>query len=141
MLKTYVAVKALIKKGDNFLILKNKDSDQNDNLCGWETPGGRLEDGEEVINGLKREIREEAGLVTEILFPFNAYSGDTSAENAIIGISYLAEYVDGEVVIDTEEHSEFKWASMKEIRSLVSSVGLQKEIDAYEKFMEYIKEA
>ncbi|MFC1622462.1 hypothetical protein ACFL1Y_00490 [Patescibacteria group bacterium] len=34
MLKSYIAVKALIKKDNQFLVLKNIDNNQ------WETPGG-----------------------------------------------------------------------------------------------------
>jgi len=140
MLKTYVAVKALIKKENTFLILKNKDSTQSDDLCGWETPGGRLEENEEILDGLKRETKEETDLTIKILFPFNVYSGDTSAENAIIGINYLAEYVSGNVVIDSNEHSKFKWCTTEEIRKLTRSFGLQKEIDAYERFRKCVIE-
>lgn len=135
MLRSYIAVKALIKNKDTFLILKNKDSDKNDELGGWETPGGRLEDNEEIIFGLKREIGEESGLETNILFPFNVYSGSVKPENAIIGINFLAEYINGEVKIDKSEHSKFMWATVQQIKQLTRSVGLQKEIDAYNNFL------
>lgn len=139
MLLTYIAVKALIKNKETFLILKNKDSDQNDELSGWETPGGRLENGEEILTGLKREIKEETGLETNILFPFNAYSGSTEPEDAIIGINYIAEYTGGDVIIDPNEHSKYKWATIPEIRKLTKSIGLQKEINACEGFLNKIK--
>lgn len=139
MLKTQIAVKALIKNGDKFLILKNKDSDLTNPFAGWETPGGRLNDGEEIMAGLNRELREETGLVVDVLFPFNAYSGSTKLEDAIIGINYLANYVNGDVVMDPNEHIEYKWATMAELRELKDSVGLQLELDAYEKFLEKIK--
>jgi len=135
MLRSYIAVKALIKNKDSFLILKTVDSDQNNNLSGWETPGGRLEIGEEIINGLKREIKEETGLSVKILFPFNAFSVNVGQEDSIIGINYLAEYNGGEVKIDTNEHSHYQWINISDIRKLKDSIGLQKEIDAYEKFM------
>ena len=93
MLRSYIAVKALIKNKDSFLILKTADSDQNNNLSGWETPGGRLEVGEEIVNGLKREIKEETGLNLKILFPFNAFSANVGKEDSIVVINYLAEYI------------------------------------------------
>ena len=135
MLKPYIAVKALIKNKDTFLILKTKSSDQDDELVGWETPGGRLEDREEIIFGLNREITEETGLKTNVLFPFNVYSENTTLENAIIGINFLAEYIDGDVRIDKNEHSKFMWATIQQIKELVRSNGLQKEINAYEEFI------
>jgi len=141
MLRSYIAVKALIQNKDTFLILKTKDSDQNDKLAGWETPGGRLEDGEEILFGLKREIVEETGLEINVLFPFNVYSGNTTLENAIIGINFLAEHIDGDIKIDKREHSKFMWATVQQIKQLVRSVGLQKEIDAYNSFLNKLQKA
>ena len=140
MLQSYVAVKALIKNKDSFLILKTTDSDQNNNLSGWETPGGRLEVGEEITDGLKREIKEETGLIAEILFPFNAFSSNVGREDSIVGINYLAEYKEGEIKIDINEHSHYQWANISDIRKLKDSIGLQKEIDAYERFMDKCKQ-
>jgi len=140
MLQSYIAVKALIKNKDSFLVLKTTDSNQSNNLSGWETPGGRLEVGEEIIDGLKREIKEETGLIVKILFPFNAFSANVGREDSIIGINYLAEYSEGEVKIDTNEHSNYRWLNMSDIRKLKDSIGLQKEIDAYERFIDKYKE-
>lgn len=139
MLQSYIAVKALIKNKNSFLVLKTKDSDQNNNLSGWETPGGRLEVGEEIINGLEREIKEETGLIVKILFPFNAFSANIGREDSIVGINYLAEYNGGEIRIDTNEHSGYQWINISDIRKLKDSIGLQKEIDAYERFMDNYK--
>lgn len=140
MLQSYVAVKALIKNKDSFLVLKTTDSNQSNNLSGWETPGGRLEVGEEIIDGLKREIKEETGLIVKILFPFNAFSANVGREDSIIGINYLAKYSEGEVKIDTDEHSNYRWLNISDIRKLKDSIGLQKEIDAYERFIDKYKE-
>ena len=140
MLQSYIAVKALIKNKDSFLVLKTTDSNQSNNLSGWETPGGRLEVGEEIIDGLKREIKEETGLIVKILFPFNAFSANVGREDSIIGINYLAEYSEGEVKIDTNEHSNYRWLNMSDIRKLKDSIGLQKEIDAHERFIDKYKE-
>lgn len=140
MLQSYIAIKALIKNKDSFLILKTADSNQNNDLSGWETPGGRLEIGEEIIDGLNREIKEETGLSVKILFPFNAFSANVGREDSIIGINYLAEYSGEEVEINTNEHSNYQWINIPDIRKLKDSIGLQKEIDAYEKFIDGCKE-
>lgn len=139
MLKTQIAVKALIKNGDKFLILKTKDSDSDNPLTGWETPGGRLEDDEEIIVGLNRELKEETELVVDILFPFNAYTGSAKPEDAIIGINYLANYIDGGVTLDSNEHVEYKWVTIAEMREIKNSIGLQLELDAYERFLDKTK--
>lgn len=139
MLRSYIAVKALIKNKDSFLILKTADSKQDNNLSGWETPGGRLEVGEEIVDGLKREITEETGLSVKILFPFNTFSANVGREDSIIGINYLAEYNGGEIRIDTNEHSHYQWIDISDIRKLKDSIGLQKEVDAYEGFVDKLK--
>jgi ADP-ribose pyrophosphatase YjhB (NUDIX family) len=139
MLKTYVAVKALIKNGDKFLILKTEDSDQNNPLIGWETPGGRLNDAEDIMVGLDREIKEETGLEVKVFFPFNTYTGSLKPESEIIGINYLAEYISGEVKMDPGEHVQYKWVTKQEIRDLKENIGLQLEFDAYERFLGEIK--
>lgn len=142
MLQSYIAVKALIKNKDSFLILKTTDSNQKNDLSGWETPGGRLEVGEEIVDGLKREIKEETGLSVKILFPFNVFSANVGREDSIIGINYLTEYNRGEVKININinEHSNYQWVNISEIRKLKDSIGLQKEIDAYERFIDSCKE-
>ncbi len=133
MLKSYIAVKALIKKDNKFLILKNIDNNQ------WETPGGRLEDNEDLIEGLNREVKEETGLEIKVLFPFHTHSANLDKDNPIIGITYLCEYVSGEIALDKNEHSAYKWLTLEEIKKLKNSLGIQYEIGSYEKILKLIK--
>jgi ADP-ribose pyrophosphatase YjhB (NUDIX family) len=133
MLKTFIAVKALIKKDNQFLVLKNIDNNQ------WETPGGRLEDKEDLINGLNREVKEETNLEVNILFPFHTHSANLDKDNPIIGITYLCEYVSGEITLDQTEQSEYKWLTLEEIKELKDSVGIQYEIGSYERVIKLIK--
>lgn len=37
--------------------------------------------------------------------------------------------------MDDKEHSRYQWINISEIRKLKDSIGLQKEINAYEKFV------
>jgi len=140
--KSYIVVKVLIRKKNTFLILKTMESNQNDELVGWETPGGKLEAREDVIDGLKREVLEETGLRINLLSPFNVYSGYSFSfdkDTNVIGINFLAEYLEGEVVIDPHEHTHYQWITVDQIRTLRKSLGLQKEIDAYEQFINKYK--
>lgn len=135
--KSFIVVKALIKKGDKFLLLK-KAKGGNSQSAGRETPGGHLEEGEEFLVGLAREIKEETGLSVRILFPFNAYWVQVESNESLIGINYLAEWQSGDPII-SNEHNRYQWASVIEIRTLNESKGLQKEIDAYEMFTRNVK--
>lgn len=55
-----VAVSGLIENDEGkILLVKSPDR-------GWEIPGGQIEIGENLINGLKREIKEENGMTIGI---------------------------------------------------------------------------
>jgi len=50
-----ISVRALIQDGDKVLLAKE------DYEGVWETPGGKLKEGESVFDCLKREVKEETG--------------------------------------------------------------------------------
>lgn len=103
--KISFAVKGLIKKDDQYLILKR--SDWTPDI--WELPGGRLEFGETAQDTLIREMREETGLeVTpkEIIGTFDKFIDNWQ----ITGIIYECTSEDCDVKI-SPEHNEFKWVS------------------------------
>jgi 8-oxo-dGTP diphosphatase len=51
---------ALIERSAGLLLVRNK---RRDGSHDWSTPGGVIEDGEELLAGLAREVEEETGLV------------------------------------------------------------------------------
>jgi 8-oxo-dGTP pyrophosphatase MutT (NUDIX family) len=114
--KSFIVVKALIKKDDTFLLLKKAGSD-NSPLAGWETPGGHLEEGEELLVGLAREIKEETGLSVDIKYPFHTHWIQMEDGQSLVGISYFAEWQSGIPVV-SDEHSQYQWADIAKIRTL-----------------------
>ena len=61
--KTAASVKALIMRNEEVLILVKPNGD-------LDLPGGRVEEGEGILETLHREISEETGLKVEIFNPF-----------------------------------------------------------------------
>ena len=51
---------ALIESADGLLLVRNK---RRDGSHDWSTPGGVIEEGEDLLDGLAREVEEETGLV------------------------------------------------------------------------------
>lgn len=65
-MKTQIVLTGILRNKDLFLIVKRN---ENDNLYpgAWEFPGGHLEDGETIKEGLKRELLEEIGLQMSLI--------------------------------------------------------------------------
>lgn len=86
----------------------------------YELPGGHVEFGETMIEGLKREIREEFNLEINIGEPFYVftYTSKNDTEHTI-EVDYLATLVnpDQEIKLRPEDHSEFHWISEDEVVS------------------------
>ena len=60
-MKTSIVITGILKDKDLFLAVKRNESD--DLFPGaWEFPGGHLEKGETLKEGLKRELKEEIGI-------------------------------------------------------------------------------
>lgn len=87
----------------------------------YELPGGHIDYGENVIDGLKREIMEEFGMRTNIGDPFavftylNELKGSHSVE-----IIYFATFIDPlrNIAFNPEDHSEFMWVSEDELHKV-----------------------
>jgi 8-oxo-dGTP diphosphatase len=57
--RSWVVGGALIRHGDGLLMVSNR---RRDGSVDWTPPGGVIDAGEELLEGLAREVREETGL-------------------------------------------------------------------------------
>lgn len=65
-----IAVKAFIVKDQKALLIKRRPDDVH-NPGKWDIPGGRLEPGENPLDGIKRECKEEVGFDIEVAMPLD----------------------------------------------------------------------
>ena len=73
----------------------------------WDIPGGTLEDGEDPIDGAKREILEETGLKMDDLSLFAHTSNvDEEKNKQFVRLIFIGKYSGGEVAVDQKEHQD-----------------------------------
>ena len=78
----------------------------------WELPGGKIEPDENEKDCLKRELKEEFGIETEI-GDFMAENTFNYGEKVVRLLGFHTKYVSGE--FQPNAHSEIKWASIDEL--------------------------
>lgn len=76
----------------------------------FELPGGHIEYGEDIVEGLKREFREEFDLeivVGDVFYVFTYLNGNAYS----VEVDYFAELADAqmEICLHPEDHFEYRW--------------------------------
>lgn len=102
-------VVVLIIKNGKFLLLR----DSRDLMLGhWGPPHGRCEESDKNEEGaITREVFEETGLTVKPLKNIWTTKADTKVETVSF---WLAEIIEGNVLIDKQESSEYGWFSIDE---------------------------
>jgi mutator protein MutT len=86
----------------------------------WELPGGKLEMGEAVTTGVRREVAEESGLAVVVHSPL-ALISSVSGEVQVIRVAYHCTLSDEhQPVVLSDEHSEYRWVTRAGIETLPS---------------------
>lgn len=87
-----IRVTGILIENEKILLVKQNVSDKRD----WSLPGGKLERGETLEQGIIREMKEETGLCVEIIKML--YICDVSAtDNTLLHITFLLRRIDGEI--------------------------------------------
>ena len=114
----WVATKALLLYNKRVLII------QRSNYCGvgeneWEFAGGGLKFGEDLLDGLSREILEEVGLTVRIDRLLYAISRLVNPQRQIFGLTYLC-YANTDTVILSNEHKNYLWATREQLQKMLT---------------------
>lgn len=116
-MKYGIAVKAFIVNDKEELLILKRDPNDVYKPGKWDNPGGKLEKDEDLIAGLKRETKEETNLDIEIILPLNVKTIKINEEMIVSLIIFLCK-PKSEKIILSEEHTEYKWVSIKDKKEI-----------------------
>ena len=110
---TKIVLTGILKDDNEFLIVKRN---ENDELYpgAWEFPGGHLENGETIKDGLKRELFEEIGFNEEFDPIITHYYDEIKNKNGNLiynlEIDFIINVNKNDInVILSNEHCNYKW--------------------------------
>lgn len=127
-----VGIYGLITRRDGkFLIIRRAAHDSMPGL--WELPGGGLNEGEQVEDGIMREVFEETGLRVKVLAPISTASFPRRKNREpkfILRVAYsCAVFPEKQTVKLSKDHSQFQWVKKEELIKITHSEFLKEIIE------------
>jgi 8-oxo-dGTP diphosphatase len=119
--KHSVSVSAVITDDHGRALLIQRRDNQH-----WEPPGGVLELGETIDDGLRREVHEETGLDIEPIALTGVYK---NMNRAIIALVFRCQATGGGLIA-TNEASAFRWADQSQVAELADEAYAIRFLDA-----------
>jgi 8-oxo-dGTP diphosphatase len=114
----YGAAHGMIEKDGHYLVTRRSARDDYMPLK-WDIPGGGVDAGESLEDGLLREVEEETKIKIRVEKLLYAYTNlATLPERQTFQTVWLCRYVGGEVELDPDDHDQYAWASKDEINEL-----------------------
>ena len=107
-----VAAGMLVARGEEVLLVRTP-------RRGWEFPGGQIEEGESVVDGVLREVREEAGVVAAPRRLVGVYSNLGSSR---VILDFLGVWISGEAR-PSDETIDVAWVGKEQARGMIEHPG------------------
>lgn len=127
-----LTVKAVIVNKNNDVLLLKRAKGEKTHAGKYDLPGGSMEKGETIIGALKREVKEETGLIIDDgeIIKISEFPASHNKLNELKALRFVVKY-DGddfeEVVLNKVEHSKFEWLSIDEAIKKLSDEGFERE--------------
>ena len=130
MKDTYIRVKGIIKKGDEYLVIKRWVDDHIPNSFVWEFIDAQVQHGEAPDHTMLRAIEEQLsveGAIARIEYTWSNLLGDTHC----VGIAYLCSIQDEdeERIVLPEEYGEWKWISREEFPEYIDNLYILNDLE------------
>lgn len=118
--KTQVAQRVIIFNSVGEILTMRRSKTAPSRPLHWDFPGGVLEFGEDLIKGIAREVKEEAGLKVKKFEFMDAASGFNDNEEFWVTICYVA-FVSKPKIVLSYEHDCYLWIKPQKFQTLKSS--------------------
>ena len=126
---TYVAVIGIVKLDDDRILLLKRNARRRTSPNKWQTPSGFMNEGESAEEAVLREVKEETSLDGTIMKSGSAFEVVDKWARWVI-VPFLISAKSDKVVIDTSEHSEFRWVNVDEVSSFECVEGINEDLRA-----------
>lgn len=133
IMPTHIVTAAGVVENDKgeLLLVKTHNS-------GWVFPGGQVEVGENLIEAVIREIKEESGINVEVkkLFAVSSNTGVNKGYNGVkevptkVMMDFICTYVDGKLGI-SDENSESCWVKKDKVLDMITTPAIRQRFQAY----------
>lgn len=122
-----LTMRGIIKNSDGEILIVKRHPQSRTDPDTWELPGGKVDEGESFDDALVREIKEETNLDCKVGDLAIAIQHDYPYKRTVQMIMHLDD-VEGELMI-SDEHTDAKYASINEIKTLTLSSCLEKVLE------------
>lgn len=110
-----VGVKILLQNAEGKYLLLRRSLEKYPDVNGrWDIVGGRIEPGKQLIDNLRREIKEETNLILVGEPQLLAAQDILKNDRHIVRLTYIGK-AEGELKLDTKENDEHYWYSRDEL--------------------------
>ena len=135
--QTFGVVGAILEKDGKFLLVKETKPSAKDK---WNHPAGWLEVGENPIEAVKREVKEETGFDFEPTNILGIYSlskeyGNETGHHAL-KIMFIGDISENQGEYMTDEISETKWFTQEEIENM--DLNTLRDVDIKKMVKDYV---
>lgn len=109
--------------------------------AGWVFPGGQVEVGENLIDAVIREIKEESGINVAVnkLFAISSNTGINKGYNGVkevptkVMMDFICTFVDGKLCT-SDENSESCWVKKDKVLDMITAPAIRQRFQAYLNF-------
>jgi 8-oxo-dGTP diphosphatase len=127
-MSTYVAViGVVILDSDGRIIMLKRNAQRRTSPNKWQTPSGFMKEGESAEEAVLREVWEETSLSGTIKKSGSVFEVVDDWARWII-VPFLISVKTDKVIIDSKEHSEFRWVKVDEISTFECVKGIDEDL-------------